>query len=195
MRIIASNNKKTLHISHNDWLRIGQQAGWIKTSRKSRKKTMLLREEKEKALKFAEKIRKELRNRGHEPSKIKEIRGGKVAIQLVDGHRVGIEVKPWASQNNKELEWKSGIMIIVGSGVDKYFRRKRVSKNVEKICNYVEKILSLYEKKENRRLRRQEIADQKRDEKVEQAKLERELEKTTKTVSTSNRIWNTYLLN
>ena len=185
MRITASNNKKTLHISHNDWLLIGEKAGWIKTSAKSsksRKKTMLLKEERKNAHEFAENVRKELKIRGHEVSSIKEIRGGKIGIQLVDGYRIGIEVKPWASQNNKNLEWRSGIRVIVGSGVDKYFRRKMVSKNVEKICNYVEKILCLYGKKEDRRLRRQEVADQKREEKVEQIKIQRELETTIKTV-------------
>lgn len=173
MRIITANNKTTLRISKSDWQTIGVNAGWINSYAKNKKKSLLIKEQKENAYKYAEQIRKELRSRNHEVSKIKELTNNKIGILLVDGHRIDIEIKPWASQNNKLLVWRSGIAITIGSGLDKYFRRRRAPKDIEKICNDVEKRLDLYQKKENQRLKRQEVAEHKRDEKVEQIKLQR----------------------
>jgi hypothetical protein len=198
MRIITSNNKRILQIDQNDWKNIIQSGSIVQLAKNSKKK-QLLDQEKKHAFEFANKIRKSLRANGHEVSKIKELRGNKIGIQLVDGYRVGIEIKPWASQNNKKLQWRSGIMVIVGSGVDKYFKRRRIGKNIEKICSYIEKIINFYNKKEEMRLKRQEISDKKREEKVEQAKLEQKIKKQTKEAQQSakqkcivrSRFWNT----
>lgn len=179
MKIIQSGNKKILRISISELQDIcdSNQPYLTRFSAKNWKKTNLLKTENKNALDLAEKIKKELSKRGHDVSKIKQSFSNSVCIPIVDGYRIGIEIKPWASQNNKHLKWKSGTIVIVGSGVDKFFKRKRVKKSVDHICNYVEKIIDFYNKKENQRLKRQEVSEKKREEKVEQMKVLRLVEK------------------
>jgi len=176
MRIIASKNGKSVVLGYAEWVGFGKTAGWLKEYGED--KSNLFDQEKKNAIRIIGEIKAILESSNHVVSEIKNLPSGKLGIDTVDGHRVDIEIKPFVRESPKSFKTSSGVIIMAGGYSNKHFKRKRFSPNdLERVCQYVESVISHYDKKSDQRAKRQERHEKNREKELEIAKQEAEIGK------------------